>query len=520
MSDSNTGDRTLAMVPLAEVVPPSTNVRTEPGDLESLAASIRAHGILTPLLLRSVDGIGQFEVIAGHRRFLAAAMAGVGEVPAIIESASADGDGEARRIAEQLAENLHRVDLTAGEEMAGVQQLLELGLSDEEVASRIVSEPERVTAMRRILALPREARVLIDEGALTLDEAAELAACDDEEIVAEAFTLLANGYNPSVALRSAEDTVTRRRVADDARAKLAKDGVPEIETPDTYSGFARGSKTRALGKGYDQLHVPVARHRKQPCHAAYLQRWARTVREAIVYVCTDVTRHAADADAGVPAQFLRAPEDVKQERAARRAQKKAWRESHAPRRAVLTQALSSLSAGAAMCRVAGAVFAPDAVDDEVALLACELLGEAVADGDAALCRLDAQFRSGEPIEQVRVALAWLTARAELATAKEHGDWREHENVRAHFALLRSVGDEPNDGERAQLERAFSISGLDRPQVPVRPRWVAGEPEGDDEAGEPTAEEGGAESADGEPSALAADAGADDMEAEGVTAGVE
>lgn len=73
-----------------------------------------------------------------------------------------------------------------------------------------------------------------------------------------------------------------------------------------------------------------------------------------MYVCTDVTRHAAEADAGVPAQFLTPPEDAKHARAERRAQKKAWRESHAPRRAVLADALATMSAGAAMSRVAGA----------------------------------------------------------------------------------------------------------------------------------------------------------------------
>lgn len=324
MSESHDG-RVLERVPVDRITA-ARNVRVEFGDVESLAESIRTHGVLTPLLLRRVGDEGRLEIVAGERRFRAALLAGIADVPAQIETPGDSGavEAEAQRIAEQLAENDHRLDLTPAEQMHGVQQLLELGLTDDDVATRTGNEPAQVAAMRSVLALPEAARALIDEGALSLDAAAQLAATQDEEIVGRALTLIGEGYHPNSAVTHARDEVTQRRILEDARAKLARDGIPEIDPPAGYS-FSRTSKTRALGAGYDCLHVPVKKHRRMPCHAAYVNRWARSAREAIVWVCTDVARHAADADAGVPEEFLRPPESVKQERAARRVQKKAWR---------------------------------------------------------------------------------------------------------------------------------------------------------------------------------------------------
>lgn len=504
MSDSNM-ERVLERVPLDRVVPPSTNVRTEFGDLDTLAASIRIHGVLAPLLLRRCNGEERYEIVAGERRYRAAQLAGVAEVPALVETGppGAEADLEARRIAEQLAENVQRLNLTPADEMRGVQQLLELGLTDAEVAAHVVSEPEQIAALRRVLALPETARALIDEGALSLETAAQLAATEDDEIVGRALTLIGEGYHPDAAVSHARDEVSRRRVQEEARAKLVKDGVPEIERPAGYS-FGGKSKTRQLGPGYDCVHVPLKQHRRQPCHAAYLNPWARSVREAIVYVCTDVTRHAADPTAGVPEQFLRQPEEVKQERAARRAEKKAWRESHEGRRAFAAKLVASLDDDAAIARIAGEVFPADAAEERVAELAVALLGQPAADGEDALRHLDERWRAASAREQLRIAVAWLTARAEAAMAREQGDWRERDNVRAHVALLAALGYEVGEGERAHLERGFQIHDLERPSLLPRHHWGSG-----DEA-DAAASESGMDASTGADAAVEgkADAGVD------------
>lgn len=437
MSEIHDG-RVLERVPLDRIMP-GPNVRTEFGDLEGLAASIREHGVLTPLLLRRLNGDDSYELIAGGGRYRAAVLAGVADVPAQVETPEAlDSVAEVRRVAEQLAENGHRLDLTPAEEMHGVQQLLGLGLTDEDVATQTGNEPAQVAAMRRVLALPEAARTLIDEGALSLTAAAELAATEDEEIVARALTLIDEGYSPDSAARHAQTEITRRRVLEDAHARLAKAGVPEIDPPTYGYSFGGKSKKRVLGKGYECLHVPLKQHRRMACHAAYINRYAQSTKDAIVWVCVDVSRHANDPDAGVPKELLRAPEAVKEERAERRRQKKAWRESHTTRRAFARQLLGELDQDAAIARLAGELFPADGGEARVAAIAAALLGHP-CDEDAASLWLDERWRAAAPAEQLRIAVAWLTARAEVAMTKEHGDWREHENVRAHFALLSSRG---------------------------------------------------------------------------------
>lgn len=478
MSETHDG-RVLERVPLDRITP-GPNVRTQFGDLEGLAASIREHGVLTPLLLRRLNGDDSYELVAGGRRYRAAVLAGVADVPAQVETPEAlNTAAEVRRVAEQLAENGHRLALTPAEEMHGVQQLLGLGLSDDDVATQTGNEPVQVAAMRRVLALPEAARTLIDEGALSLMAAAELAATEDEEIVARALTLIDEGYSPDSAARHAQTEITRRRVLEDAHARLTKDGVPEIDPPTYGYSFGAKSKKRVLGKGYECLHVPLRQHRRMACHAAYVNRYTQSSKDAIVWVCVDVSRHAGDPDAGVPTELLRAPEAVKEERAERRRQKKAWRESHTSRRAFAGRLLAELDDAGAMTRLAGEVFPADGGEARVAEVAAALLGHP-CDEDAASLWLDERWRAAAPGDQLRIAMAWLTARAEVAMTKEHGDWREHENVRAHFALLNSRGYAMGDGEVAHLERAFQLDNLERPALRASRRhpWI----------GDPTAEE--------------------------------
>jgi|HubBroStandDraft_4_1064222.scaffolds.fasta_scaffold83156_2 hypothetical protein len=65
----------------------------------------------------------------------------------------------------------------------------------------------------------------------------------------------------------------------------------------------------------------IRRHRKEPCHAAYLNPWTRSAKDAVVHVCTDVRRHAANPDAGVDPHLRLSPDEAKQQRTEKRAQK-------------------------------------------------------------------------------------------------------------------------------------------------------------------------------------------------------
>ncbi|WP_017720797.1 ParB/RepB/Spo0J family partition protein [Kamptonema formosum] len=114
-------------VPVASIVPAKYQPRHyfDEGAMQELTASVREHGILQPLLVRPA-GIGQYELVAGERRYKAAIAVGLSEVPVVVRELT---DFEALQVA--LTENLHRGDLNAVEEAEGILQLLALHLDCE-----------------------------------------------------------------------------------------------------------------------------------------------------------------------------------------------------------------------------------------------------------------------------------------------------------------------------------------------------------------------------------------------------
>lgn len=120
--------------------------------LEELAESIRAQGIMQPLLVRSISGATgpSFEIIAGERRFRAAQMAGLKEVPVIVR----DVDDQAA-LAMALIENLQREDLSALEEAQGIDRLIrEFGLTHEQAAQAVGRSRSATSNLLRLLQLP------------------------------------------------------------------------------------------------------------------------------------------------------------------------------------------------------------------------------------------------------------------------------------------------------------------------------------------------------------------------------
>jgi ParB family chromosome partitioning protein len=142
--------------------------------LHSLAESIRARGILQPVLVRPKPG-GTYELIAGERRWRAAKLAGLERVPALVRPR---GDSEALELA--LIENMAREDLNPVEEARACAALVEeLGFSREEVGLRVGRSRVAVSNLMRLLDLPDEALELLEAGLLTEGHGRALLLAED-----------------------------------------------------------------------------------------------------------------------------------------------------------------------------------------------------------------------------------------------------------------------------------------------------------------------------------------------------
>ena len=151
-------------LPIAQVEPglKQPRKRFDPETLADLAESIRTHGIIQPLTVRRLSS-GYYQIIAGERRWRAAKLAGLSEVPAVIIEA------DDRRVMELgLIENLQREDLNPMEEALGYQALVQdYGLTQEEAAQRVGKSRSAVANALRLLALPDAIQALLEEGKLS-----------------------------------------------------------------------------------------------------------------------------------------------------------------------------------------------------------------------------------------------------------------------------------------------------------------------------------------------------------------
>jgi ParB family transcriptional regulator, chromosome partitioning protein len=158
--------------------------------IQSLVDSVRERGILQPLLVRQHPDDGAiFEIIAGERRWRAAQLAGLHQVPVVIRELS---DREALEIA--LIENIQRQDLTALEEAEGYKRLMdEFGHTQEVLAKALGKSRSHIANMLRLLTLPLQVKQLVQDGSLTAGHARALLSVEDP--VATAQQVIEKGLN-------------------------------------------------------------------------------------------------------------------------------------------------------------------------------------------------------------------------------------------------------------------------------------------------------------------------------------
>jgi len=207
-NDTDGIDDALREVSVTSIAPNPGQPRAQFDEesLSELTTSIRALGVLQPILVRELDK-DQYQLIAGERRWRAARRAGLTTIPAIIRRA------DDRGVAEQaLVENVQRQDLTALEEAAAFQGLIEdFGLTHEEVASRVGKSRSTVTNTVRLLQLPPAVQRMVAEGQLTAGHARALLATPDR------------AFQEQLARRAVEEHWTVRETEDAVRARPEED---------------------------------------------------------------------------------------------------------------------------------------------------------------------------------------------------------------------------------------------------------------------------------------------------------
>jgi ParB family chromosome partitioning protein len=202
-TEERSGDSTTREIALDLIVrnPQQPRRQFDEHDLQTLADSIKQHGILQPLLLRLVDdGSGRYEIVAGERRWRAAQLAGLHMVPALVRSFD-----DLATLEVSIVENVQRADLNPVEEALAFQQLAErFGRTQQAIADTVGKSRTHITNTLRLLTLPEPVKDLVRSGELSAGHARAIIGAPDPLAVARAI------IDRGLSVRDAEKLVTRR----------------------------------------------------------------------------------------------------------------------------------------------------------------------------------------------------------------------------------------------------------------------------------------------------------------------
>ena len=190
----------------------------KPEALEALASSIRKQGVVQPIVVRKVNG--EFQLIAGERRWRAAQQAGLQEIPAVIKKVN---DQEAAAIA--LIENLQREDLNPLEEAQAFANLIEkFGLTHHEIGEVVGRSRAAVSNSLRLLALVDSIKEMLNQGQIEMDHARALLALGKKEQKICAQTIVKR----QLSVRAAEKLVKQAQQNDEKKSQSSKQVDPDI----------------------------------------------------------------------------------------------------------------------------------------------------------------------------------------------------------------------------------------------------------------------------------------------------
>lgn len=229
-------EKSIITLSVNEVEPNREQPRKEFDEkaLSELSKSIEKNGVIQPILVRPVTG-GAYQIVAGERRWRAARMAGLTEVPVVIREMS---DEDAAVFA--LIENLQREDLNPVEEAEGIRSLIEeFGMTQEEAADRVGKSRTAVTNTLRLLKLPRNILSMVAKGKITAGHARALISLSDEgEMLRIANAVIDN----NLTVREVEKTVKTSLSGEKAKPSKRE------KKRDKYYDEVELALTEALGR--------------------------------------------------------------------------------------------------------------------------------------------------------------------------------------------------------------------------------------------------------------------------------
>ena len=183
MQNESEDSNSTVTLKISEIEPNKNQPRREfePEALSELSESISQHGILQPLVVRPILG-GGYEIVAGERRFRAARMAGLSDVPVVIRELT---DSQTMELA--LIENLQREDLTDLELASGYESLIkEYNMTQEQVANTVNKSRSSVANALRLMKLPESVKVMLTNGEITAGHARALLSLEDDSLIEQA----------------------------------------------------------------------------------------------------------------------------------------------------------------------------------------------------------------------------------------------------------------------------------------------------------------------------------------------
>ena len=245
------GDEGAVTLRISEIEPNKAQPRKtfDNEALKQLADSIKEHGVLQPLLVKSMPA-GNYKIIAGERRWRAAKMAGLSEVPVLIRDDL--NEEQAAQIA--LIENLQRENLNPVEEALGYKELIdEYSMTQEQLAKAIGKARSSIANSLGLLALPEEVKKLLADGKISTGHCKVLKSLKEEENIVQAAKLAAK---ENMSVRELENYVKTfaNMLADGKKKKQIKQKTPyytEIEASlsdilETKVRINEGKKTNIL----------------------------------------------------------------------------------------------------------------------------------------------------------------------------------------------------------------------------------------------------------------------------------